>query len=148
MQRCAHMLRSRRLRSPKRPRQILTSCSEVHQKHITRMHAASSQPTTDPNSEHNAMGTHSSGQHAKGGVDLRSISARTHGQRLQPRSAPILEAPRKSRDPNSKRRRPDTVRVGFRAKIYDFFGMTETHSRPLRMTCHAVPAAGDVKRCC
>ena len=29
--------RSRRLRSPKRPRQTLTSCTEVHQKHITRM---------------------------------------------------------------------------------------------------------------
>jgi hypothetical protein len=31
------MLRSRRLRSPKRPRQTLTSCTEVHQKHQTRM---------------------------------------------------------------------------------------------------------------
>ena len=59
------MLRSRRLRSPKRPRQTLTSCTEVHQKHITRLRD-SDHPTND-RTEHNAMGTHGSGQHAEKG---------------------------------------------------------------------------------
>ena len=59
------MLRSRRHRSPKRPRQTLTSCTEVHQNHITRMQCGE-HPTND-RSEHKAMGTHSSRQHAKEG---------------------------------------------------------------------------------
>ena len=65
MQRCAHMLRSRRLTSQKRPRQTLTSCTEAHQKHITRLQCGE-HPTND-RSEHNARVTHSSRQHAKGG---------------------------------------------------------------------------------
>jgi hypothetical protein len=36
------------------------------------------------------------------GVDLRSRNAQTHGQRLQPRPAPNLEAPRRSRDPKRR----------------------------------------------
>ena len=59
------MLRSRRLTSSKRPRQTLTSCTEVHQKHITRLRD-SDHPTND-RIEHNAMGTHGSGQHAEKG---------------------------------------------------------------------------------
>ena len=65
MQRCANMLRSRRLTSQQRPRQTLSSCTEVHQKHITRLRD-SDHPTND-RTEHNARGTHGSGQHAKGG---------------------------------------------------------------------------------
>jgi hypothetical protein len=65
MQRCAHMLRSRRLRSPKRPRQTLTSCTEVHQKHITRMQCGE-HPTND-RSEHNARVIYSSRQQARKG---------------------------------------------------------------------------------
>ena len=64
MQRCAHMLRSRRLTSQKRPRQTLTSGTEAHQKHQTRMQCGE-HPTND-RSEHNARVTHSSRQHAKG----------------------------------------------------------------------------------
>ena len=59
------MLRSRRLTSRKRPRQTLSSCTEVHQKHITRLRD-SDHPTND-RTEHNAMGTHGSGQHAEKG---------------------------------------------------------------------------------
>ena len=65
MQRCANMLRSRRLRSPKRPRQTLTSCIEVHQKHITRMQCGE-HPTND-RSEHNARVIYSSRQHGQYG---------------------------------------------------------------------------------
>ena len=56
MQRCAHMLRSRRLRSHKRPWQTLPLCSEAHQKHRTRLRD-SELPTND-RSARNARGTH------------------------------------------------------------------------------------------
>ena len=59
------MLRSRRLRSQKRPRQTLTCCSEAHHKHRTRLRD-SELPTND-RSARNARGTHSSRQHAKEG---------------------------------------------------------------------------------
>ena len=93
MQRCADMLHSRRLRSRKRPRLTLKSCSEAHQKHRTRMQC-SELPTND-RTEHNARGTHSSSQHAKGGG----------GSSVQnsPRSATNPEAPRRGRDPKSRR---------------------------------------------
>ena len=65
MQRCAHMLRSRRLTSPKRPRQTLSSCTEVHHKHITRLQCG--EHPSDDRTEHNARVTHSSRQHAKVG---------------------------------------------------------------------------------
>ena len=58
-------------------------------------------PTTDPNTRQ--WGPTAPVSTQRGGRDLRSISARKHGQRLQPRSAPILEAPSRSRDPQSNR---------------------------------------------
>jgi hypothetical protein len=89
--------------SQKQPRQTLTSCSEAHQKHQTRMQCGDQpiiHPTTDPNTRQGGPTAPASTQ--RGGVDLRSRSARKHGRRLQPRSAPNPEAPRRSRDPQSK----------------------------------------------
>ena len=59
--------------------------------------AASSQPTSDPNTVQ--WGPTAPASTQTRGVDIRSIIARKHGQRLQPRSQPNREAPRRSRDP-------------------------------------------------
>ena len=88
--------------SQKQPRQTLTSCSEAHQKHQTRMQCGDQpiiHPTTAPNTRQGGPTAPASTQ--RGGVDLRSRSARKHGRRLQPRSAPNSEAPRRGREPKS-----------------------------------------------
>ena len=63
--------------------------------------AASSQPTSDPHAMQGWPSAPASTQTR--GVDNRPISARNHGQRLQPRSQPTKEAPRRGRDPHSNR---------------------------------------------
>ena len=62
--------------------------------------AASIHPTTDPNTMQ--WGPTAPASTQREGVDLRSRNAQTHGQRLQPRPAPNLEAPRRSRDPKRR----------------------------------------------
>ena len=63
--------------------------------------AASIHPTTDPHAMQ--WGPTAPASTQRRGVDIRSISARTHGQRLQPRLTPTKEAPRRGRGPQSTR---------------------------------------------
>ena len=63
--------------------------------------AASIHPTSDPNMRQ--WGPTAPASTQREGVDIRSISARTHGQRLQPRLTPTKEAPRRGRGPQSTR---------------------------------------------
>jgi hypothetical protein len=103
MQRCAHMLRSRRLRSHKRPRQTLPLCSEAHQKHRTRLQYGE-HPTND-RSEHNARGTHSSRRpNRRGPEGPRDLRSRVENRpKAKPRPAAAAAT---STQPRSASQRP------------------------------------------
>jgi hypothetical protein len=94
MQRCANMLRSRRLitkAATADPHILLRGPPEAHLHTVTRMQCGE-HPTND-RSEHKAMGTHGSGQHAKGGggssvhISQNARPATAAAIRTHPRSA-------------------------------------------------------------
>ena len=117
------MLRSRRLTSQKRPRQTLTSCTEVHQKHQTRMQCGE-HPTND-RSAHNARVTHSSRQHAKGrgGYAVHN--------RPKPRPAAAAAINTHQRSPSQRQRPPihSKPKIVLRLSCFASIDLRSQHGR-------------------